>query len=438
MSVIKRLLGNTSWMIAQNIYSMFLSLIVGSLSARYLGPSNYGILGYGMSYLTLFTSISKLGLDNIIINEMVKSKNKVGDYLGTILVLRLCMSILCLILIVLLIFVIEPENILLLKVTFFQSIAIVLQIHEVFGYWFQCELKSKYYVIASMIALTVSSIWRICLLNYGSTVEYFALSGSIQALVILLVVILPFIKMFKGKLKYSYKDAKYLLSKSHHFIISSLAITIYMQTDKIMLGKMMGENEVGLYSAAMTIATLWEFVPIAIINSARPVIVEQYLKNKKNFIKYQQYLFFSISIVCILASLTILFLGKWAVLILYGYEYFDSVFTLQLLILSTCLSLIGNARSVWIVAENLNKFQKYMVIYGAIINILANAVFIPLWGLNGAAVSTIISQFFVQFIAPLIWKETRPINKIYILCFAVGINFIQTFLKRKGYRDERK
>lgn len=105
-----RFLNNTSWMLAQQIYSMILSLVVGSLSARYLGPSNYGLLSYGSSLISLFTMISSLGLTNVIINEMIKRPSKVGSYLGSAFVARFIASCASLIMIYGIIFILEPDN----------------------------------------------------------------------------------------------------------------------------------------------------------------------------------------------------------------------------------------------------------------------------------------------------------------------------------------
>ena len=58
-SVLKKFVGNTGWMMFRNIYSMLVSLIVGSLSARFLGPSNYGLLTYGNAIIAFFTTVSK-------------------------------------------------------------------------------------------------------------------------------------------------------------------------------------------------------------------------------------------------------------------------------------------------------------------------------------------------------------------------------------------
>ncbi|WP_072273288.1 flippase [Peribacillus simplex] len=418
-SLAKKFLGNTSWLMAFNIYSMFLSLVIGSLTARYLGPENYGVLGYGASLVTIFISISKLGLDAVIINELVVQPEKKGDYLGAALVMRLVASVISVIGISVLVLIIEPGNELLLTVTFFQSLAIVFQVHETFNYWFQTELKSKYYVMSSILALTITGAWRIYLLYSSASVEWFALSSSIQAFVVLIMATVIFRKLAQLKLNASLDDIKYLLSRSHHFIIANLSIALYMQIDKIMLGKVLGEEAVGLYSAAMTIALLWVFIPNAIINSAMPLIISERKKNYSGFIKRLQVLLLTITIIGVMAGTAILIFGKLAVSILYGSAYKESVITLYILIWSTGLAILGTGLSVWIVAEGLNVYQKYMALIGAAVNIVFNLIAIPKMGIGGAALATFASQFVVQFCAPLLFKQTRPMIKIYLGSFSM-------------------
>ena len=88
-----KFVGNTSWLLFQNIYSMMLSLVIGALSARYLGPSNYGLIGYGASLVSLFTSVSQLGLNGILMNELLTRPEEKGKTLGTALVMRLTASL---------------------------------------------------------------------------------------------------------------------------------------------------------------------------------------------------------------------------------------------------------------------------------------------------------------------------------------------------------
>ena len=436
MSLKRKFISNTSWQLVQTIYSMLLSLIVGSLSARYLGPSNYGLIGYGASLVSLFSSVCKLGMDGVVINEIVKKREKTGDYIGAVLILRLISSIIAIAAIYVAVAIIEPDNQVLQVVTFLQSIAIVLQVHEVFNYWFQAELLSKYYVIASVIGLTVMSVWRINLLRIGASVEWFALSSSIQALVVLLVTGLVFARMSHMRLHCHLSDMKYLMSLGHHYIIATIAVTLYMHTDKIMIGKMLSEESVGYYTAAMTIATLWEFVPGAIINSARPIILGDRENNYSGYIHKLQLLMLFMTVMGIVVGVGILLLGGVAIYILYGREYAVATPILSILIWSTCFAQIGTARTVWIVGEGKNSYQKYMVLMGAILNVVLDYLFILAWGLQGAAIATLISQAFVQFGAPLFFNEIRPFTRIYFDSFKLVKKFewheIVSLLRRRG------
>lgn len=412
---VKKVLGNSGWMIGQQVYFMILSLVIGSLSARYLGPSNYGLINYGASLISFFTIISKLGLDGVIINEMIKSPKKQGDYLGVALVMRLVTSIISLFAIVIVVRIIEPNNDMLYVITLLQSFAIILQSYEVFTYWFQLNLKMKYVSIAMMIAQTVAGILRIGLLVIGASVYWFALSTSIQYIFSAVVVILFFRREKEKNLKLhcSIRDGKALLCKSYHFIISGLAITLYMQIDKIMIGKIISNEAVGIYTAATTIAALWEFVPTALVNSARPVIIKKYETNHDEYLKRFQQLLLIVSLMSIFVSVGMMLLGKIAVRILYGIQYIEATAPLYILIWSTGFAMIGTVRSIWIVAEGYNKYSKYYILIGAAVNMILNIVLISVWGITGAAIATLISQFVVALIAPLFFSKTRAFVKIY-------------------------
>ena len=59
---------NFSWLVSGRIVQMIISLIVGLLTARYLGPSNYGLINYAAAYISFFASICTLGINSIIVN----------------------------------------------------------------------------------------------------------------------------------------------------------------------------------------------------------------------------------------------------------------------------------------------------------------------------------------------------------------------------------
>lgn len=410
----RKFVGNTTWMLANKIYSMIVSLVVGALSARYLGPSNYGLLNYGTSIIAFFTTISTLGFASTLVVELVRKPQKNGQIIGTAIVFRLLTSIASFIGIFFIVVILEPGNKELQIVTMLQAIAIILNTYEIILYWFQMRMEMKFVTIASMVALTVTAIWRITLLANKASIEFFALSSSITALVSALCVLFFFFRHSKHpKLGYNTKLGIDMVATSYHFIISGLAITLYTQLDRIMLGKMVSAETVGYYSAAMTIATMWEFVPQAIVNSARPVLVEIKNRSEKEFLHKYKILLLSINVLGLLVGMAIIFFGRLAILILYGRSYEQATAALIVLIWSTSFAMIGTARTIWIVTENKNKYAKYYVLMGATVNAVLNAIMIPLWGITGASITTLISQIVVAIVAPYFFKETREFCFIY-------------------------
>lgn len=425
-----RFIGNTNWLLFQNIYSMILSLVVGALTARYLEPANYGLIGYGTSLVNLFTAISQLGLDSIIMNEMVIHPERKGKIMGTALCMRVaasCVSFSC---VLVLVAVLEPGNYVLWVITALQAFAIVCRVYELLNEWFLSELKSKYYVIANICGQTVVSIWKVILMILGASVLWFGASTTIQAMVCGGIVAVIFGMNKNFKLEFSTDTARELFGKGKHYVIAGLAIALYTQMDKVMVGKMLGETEVGFYTAAMTIAMLWEFIPQAIINSSRVLILEKKNHDEQEYRKKLQLLFFGISIMGILVGIVVQIFGNLAVYILYGAKYMSAAPVLKLLIWSTTFAMIGVARNIWSVAENKNKYSKNYTIFGGIFNLIFNALTIPVWGIFGAAVSTLGAQVVVSLISPLFWKDTRPFVSLYAESWKTGWIFLRSMIRK--------
>lgn len=409
-----KFIANTNWLLFKNIYSMLLSLVVGSLSVRYLGPSNYGLIGYGTSLVSLFNAISQLGLNSIIMSELLRKPEEKGKTLGTALVMRLVASVVSFFCVLLFVCIVEPGNQVLFVVTALQALVLICNTYELLNEWFLSELQSKVYVVASSIGATIVGGWKILLLVLGASVQWFAASTTIQALVCGGIIFVIFFKKKQFRLGYSFSRAREIFGKSKHYIISGLAIALYTQMDKVMLGKMMGEREVGLYTSAMTVAMLWEFVPQSIINSARAVILEKKNVNNEEYLRLFRILLLCISLMGIGVGVGIQLFGKWVILLLYGRAYKEAVPLLQILIWSTSFAMLGTARGIWNVAEDKNQYVKYYTIIGGLFNLFFNYFAIQVWGMAGAAVGTLLSQMLVSLGSPMFWKDTRPFVKLYM------------------------
>lgn len=400
---------NTGWLLLEQIFRMALSLIVTSLMARYLGTEDFGLINYGLAFVMIFTSASNLGIESIIVNEIIKNRKDTGKLIGTTIYLRLCASLISIVLVYFTVSYLNPGDKMILVITVIQSFSLLFVVFDSVKFWFQSNLQSKFVVISKSIAFTIVSCWRISLIFFAKSIEYFSIATVVEAVTIAAFVVV-FYKRFNGpKLSFSTYTAKRLLTQSFYFFISSLLIMVYTQIDKIMLGEMVGGVAVGIYTAAMTISNLWIFIPNALIESARPVIMTEKTQNENSYVKKFMLLYSSIIWIGIGASIVITLLAKPIILIVYGDQFIEATNVLILLIWSRIFSIIGIARSIWLVTEELDKYQLHFVAIGAIVNVFMNLLLIPKYGAVGAAIATLFAEVISAFIAILFFKKTRPL-----------------------------
>ena len=408
---------NTSWLLFEQIFKMVLTLIVTSLMARYLGTHDFGLINYGLSYIIVFTTISNLGIDSIIVNEIIKNKDRTGTLIGTTILLRLISSVISIFLIYVIVKYLNADAFTLNVIIMIQSISLLFIIFDSIQYWFQSNLQSKYVVISKSVAFTIVSIWRLVLIFTEKSISFFAFATVLEAFIISLLIIVFYIR-FKGpKLYFSFQTAKNLLLHARSYFIAGVLIMVYTQIDKIMLGQLVDATTVGIYSAALTIASLWMFIPNAIINSARPIIMALNNENKHVYIKKNKQLYCSIIWIGIVASIFITLFSKSIVLLIYGDQFVESVDILVILIWSRIFALIGSVKAIWLTVENLGRYQVYFVGIAALINVVLNFILIPKYGATGAAISTLFAEVISALFTMLLFKKTRPLFKLIVEAF---------------------
>lgn len=411
---------NTGWMMFAQVYQMCLSLVIGVISARYLGPSNYGTLNYATSYVSFFTIICQLGLEGIVVKEIVNNREREGEILGSSIIMRLIVSGLSIISVCLIIWIVNRNDQLLLFVAFLQSLVLLFNSFNILECWYQSNLQSKITTIIKCIAYTLMSVYKVILLIAGKSVLWFAFSTSLDALVIAILLLFHYRKHGVHKLSYRWSTGKFLLKQSYHLIISTLMAVVYSQMDKIMIGKMIDQTHVGYYAAATTICHMWMFIPQALSNSSRPLIVELKGKNENVYIKRLKQLNFVTFWIGFIFAVGITVLSGFIINVLYGSGYAEARGPLVLIIWSVAISALSYPRAIWMICEGNQNYTKHILIWGVIVNLALNAIGIPILGMNGAAIATIATEFMCCFIAPLFYKSTRIYVK-YLLQSIVGI-----------------
>lgn len=405
-----KVIKNASWIIACRIAQAVLNLIISMITARYLGPSNYGLISYASSLAAFVTPVACLGMNHILVQETIQSPDEEGEIFGTSMLISTCASVLCMIGIggfVSCVNAGEKETIL---VCILYSTILLLQAVELVQYWFQAHYLSKYFSIISLCAYFVVSLYKVFLLCTGKNIYWFAISNAIDHLLIAVALIITYYKLGGKKLKFSFSAAKRMINRSRYYIVSSMMVTVFAQTDKVMLTLMLDEAATGFYSAAVTCAGMTSFVFSAIIDSARPAIFEEQRKRSGNVDDSMGMLYCVIIYLSLAQSIVMTLLAKPIVLILYGASYEPAINALRIVVWYTTFSYMGSVRNIWILAKEKQKYLWIINLSGATLNVALNSVMIPYMGVSGAALASLITQFFTNYILGYLIKPISGNN----------------------------
>lgn len=405
---------NAGWIICGKVAQMVLSLLVNLITARYLGVANYGLINYGASYVAFFSSLCTLGINSVIIKEFVDHPDKQGEALGTSLLLRAISSLLSTITIIGVVCVVDGDEPTTIVVVALSSLSLVFHVFDTINYWFQSRYQSKVTAIATVVAYAATSLYKIILLILGKSVRWFAFATSVDYIFVAIVLLIAYKKHGGQKFSISRARARGILSKSYHYILAGMMVSIYGQTDKLMLKQMLDETAVGLYSTATTICGMWTFLLAAIIDSMYPTVIRLHKESKDAFERKNRQLYAVVFYVSIAVSILFTLFGEVAIYILYGKEYLAAAMPLKIVTWYTAFSFLGVARNAWVVSENCQKYLKFIYIGAAVMNVAMNLALIPLWGASGAALASLITQIFTSVVLPSFFKEMRPNVKLMI------------------------
>lgn len=407
-----RVARNAGWLIGGNIIYKLIAFIVGIWTARYLGPSNYGLITYASAYTTFFFSLCTLGINSILVKNFVDYPEEEGITLGTSLALQGVSSLLSIGMICLIVFFVDYGDAITLTVVFLCSLGLFFQMMQSIQYWFQAKLESKYVAIATTTAYIITSLYKVVLLISGADVVWFAIATSVDYLTASAIMFVAYKAKNGPKLGFSKLKAVQLIKDSYHFIFSGLMISIYGATDRLMLKHMIDESAVGYYGTAQSLCDSWTFILAAIITSLTPVIIDKHNTDMFSYEKTNKKLYAIVFYCSAIVGLLITFLAEPIIKILYGQSYIPSIQPLRILTWYSGFSYLGVARDAWVICENNQKYLPYLYMCSAILNVILNALMIPSMGASGAALATLITQFGTVFIFPVFIKNMRPNVKL--------------------------
>ena len=411
-----KILANISWLFADRILRMGFGLVVGIWVARYLGVQQFGLLNYAIAFVAIFNPLANLGLDVVVVRRLVADPTQQQSILGTSFWMRFVAGWLTWLAVIIGIYLLRHDDAMTIVTVTILGAANIFQSFDTIDLWFQSQVRSKYSVLAKNAAFIATTSIRVVMVLSHAPLVAFVVAILLEA--VLGAVGLLIVYKQQGYLvklwQWSRSLAQDLLRESLPLILSGLTIMIYMRIDQIMLGQMIGDKAVGVYSAATRISEVWYFIPMTVSSSVMPSIFNA--KEISEELYYQRIggLNRGLTWLAIAVAIVMTFVSKPLIVMLFGNSYIESGTILAVHIWASVFVFSGVATSGWFIAENLSYLSLYRTLSGAIVNILLNFFLIPIYGGLGAAIATVIAQAVASFISNGVNPKTRKLFKIQI------------------------
>lgn len=405
---------NALWIVICKGLQAVLGVIISVISARILGPVNYGLVNYAASLVLFVTPVAQLGMAATLVHEVVScpDADHEGRVMGTAIISSLVSSVLCILGILLFVSVSNPNEPETLVVCGLYSLLLLSQGAELIQYWFQAKLLSKYTAIITLIAYVLISAYQIVILAAGRGVNWFAIAKAAEYAMIAVALLIIFHRKSQCKPSFSGSVLRNMWSRSWYYMLSNLMVMSFSQADRIMIKTMIDEAAVGFYSAAVVGANATDFLFFAIIDSMRPIILEAKKKDEHTYERNMTLLYSIVVYLSLIQSVVIAVFAKPVVYVLHGSAYSPSVPVLKILVWYTAFSYLGTARNVWILAEGKHKLLWKINLCGAVVNIFLNWRLIPLYGISGAAFASLITQATVNVGIGFVMPSLRANNHL--------------------------
>lgn len=395
----KRIISNVFWALVGKLAGLVSALLVGVFVARYLGPTQYGVMNYAISFVTLFLVIATFGFENIEIREEAKANEQKDTILGTVFTLRLLLSLITIILISIVAYINESD-LYTFGIIMVYAITVMLTPFDVIRNYFTSLVQNESIVKVGILRLVLSGIIKGVLLLVHASLIWFVISLVFDACVLAQGYCYVYKKKIGSMRSWQFDKswACYLLRQSFPLLLSGLAATIFLQIDQIMIGNMIDKTSVGYFSVASKFVELLLYVPTILIQTVCPILVKERKNNMESYREKSQ-VFMNVTVwSCVLCAIFTSLCSRYIVLWTFGLKYAASIAILQILsfkIIGVALNIVSG--QLLIVDEK----QKYFVVRslsGCIVCVVLNFLVISRYGVDGVAVVAIITQFVAGFL----------------------------------------
>ena len=401
-----RIAANTGWFMADRVTRGAIGVLFGILIARALGPTAFGQLGFAQALTAISGVFALLGLETMVVRDIVREPQRAGEVLGSAAILRFAGSLFGFAAAMVAIQILRPHDPQSLQLAAVLAAGSLFQASDVIELYFQATSKFRLTAIVRICACLVNALLRVGLLLSGASVVAFAWAFTFEIAIGALLLWFLYRKTGGRRWMIRLDRIRKLASDAWPLAVSALIIMIYMRIDQLMLGQFLGPEVLGVYMAAVRLTEMWYVLPIALAASAFPHIVAARERSNDAFLDAIYGLYRILGAVALLLAIVLALASDRIVALLYGAQYSGSAEVLRIYAWATIPVFLGMASERYLIASGHSGVALVRTVVGFATNVSLNLLLIPRMGAAGAAWATAAS-YFVSVFSLLAWPAHR-------------------------------
>ncbi|MDE2451209.1 MAG: flippase [Gammaproteobacteria bacterium] len=407
--LLARLLGNSAWQIGDSLFRMGTGVVVSAYVARYLGPPGFGLINLGVALFTLFTAVAQFGMNTIVVRDLIERPDERRVLLGSALLLRLAGGVASIALAVGASALIRPGDYRCALVVLIIAASAMPRAWDIIDYDYQSRIHSGPVVVARNLSFIILAGVRVLMVVMRAPLEWFAAAITAEAALATVLLLRRWRAdgLQVGVGSAAKKELWQLLTTGWPLVIAGMSISVYMRIDQVMLGRMVGDSGVGLFSAAVRVSEALYFLPLAACTSVAPALTAA---RRRSVAEYERRMLSVMRVLVWLAlgvALIFAVLSRAIIHALYGPAYAGAAAVLSIHAWVGVLVSMSLCSNQWLSNEGYLKYTMYQTLAGAAVNVILNLSLIPWLGVVGAALASCAGQLVSVVLTTGILPRTR-------------------------------
>lgn len=405
---------NLIWLTGDKIVRLCIGLVVNIIVARYLGPSQLGVINYALAFLTILTPISGLGLWESTVRDIIIKRHPAELLIGSVISIQFISGVATALIGYLAVLYMRPISNDAINAVLIISISLILKSTDAIKYWFEANVDAKSIVLIELPSFVLFSALKLLCVSSECSLQVFVwiytLEIAFNSVGLLFIFNRNAIRL--SKLGFSPFIAKQLLSQSLPLVVSGLAIAICLRADQVIVGICGGDVDAGIYGASVRISELWYFIPISLSNSIAPLLLRIREVDYEKYLIGLKKLYMVLVILCVSVATLMGFTSVYLVALLYGDKYTGVAPLLQVHIWIGLFIALGHLNQKVFLWDNSVRESMQNTVVGSVLTIVVVWFFFNEFGNEGAAFAVLVSQFLTNYLFPLLRNKTRPCIKL--------------------------